>query len=125
MNKTERDYIKKGVKGLPTDILEDCIMMGLSTLSFATMMNDKKKFITIGKELFLLHQELKQRGFKVTKEKMDGAIKINIVPYIKVDIKRNSTITMLIPSVDQLINGPIQPDLPKHGYLSSSDTIHL
>jgi hypothetical protein len=125
MNKADRDYIKQGVKDVPTQDLTEYILAGIATFTLAKMKGDKDRISRYGKELFLLEQELKSRGLRLKREQTELGRVLSFVPYTKPDPLRNSPIKLVIPSVDQLINGPIAHDLPKHGYLSSSSVIHL
>lgn len=130
MKKADRDYIKQGVKDIPTEELTEYIIQGIAIFTLANKQGDKRRTNQYGRELFLLEQELKSRGFRILRQQTNLAegisgLGIKVVPYTKPDPKRHSPISMVIPSPLQLINGPIQPDLPKHGYLSNSSVIHL
>lgn len=118
MTKEQRNYIKQEVKNLDTNMLKECIYLGFTSLSIASIMSNKKKFVGIGKELYLLQQELKQRGIALKKVKDEEGVNMSFVPYTKPDLHAKADVTMTIPTFSELMSMPLPTDLPKHGYLT-------
>lgn len=76
---------------------------------------DKSEAEQMDADLVLLKDELKTRGWEATEVPHGDHTHIEFVPY---DLKAKADVTMTIPSVNDLIAGPVAKDLPKHGYLS-------
>lgn len=122
MSKKHMEKARKQIAKLPIEELVQYFSAGLMLIQ---MMPPKQVFQTM-RELVLMKQTMEEKGIIVKKIKEGQSTRIRFEDAPKVDEKVNSPITMAIPSVSALINGPIQPDLPKHGYISKSGpTIYL
>ncbi len=125
MKQSLKEKIKQSVIKMDNQMLMEFIGIGIALQQFSIAMGRKKIAIATTQELYFFKQELKRRGTKVAKvTKEDGTTSWAFTPCPIPDPKRNSPITMKIPTPSQLMRGPIAPDLPKHGYLSAP-TIHL
>ena len=84
--------------------------------------NDPRTMTRI-RELSMFRYELHQRGFRMNKIPMPFGYIFELVPNDPIllampDHKAMGDVTMTIPSVDSIINGPTALDLPAHGYLA-------
>lgn len=118
MNKEYKDKILPRLKKVSKEDLQRGLINGIMMASLVPD-SDFHSFRHIGEEMFLIKKELKARGIKTIKKDTEQGVFLSFEPMP--DELAKAPVKMVIPSVDQLIHGPIAPDLPKHGYLSNTN----
>jgi len=119
MNRKTRLTLKMRAKELPFEVIVKSIAKGHTLLfldpTSPRCMNRKR-------EIVLLTHELKDRGFGIILHPMPLGMVMELLPAPVIclslpDYHAMADCSMLIPSVDSIINAPLPIDLPAHGYL--------
>jgi hypothetical protein len=74
------------------------------------------------RELIILRQEMKVRGFDLLPHVMGMGIVMEVLPNDPIllalpDHKAMGPVVMDIPSIDTILSYPLPSDLPQHGYI--------
>jgi hypothetical protein len=119
MTRKQRLTMKMLAKELPFEVIVKSIAKGITLL----FINPEHPNTSQRKrEMVMLKRELKSRGFTLIPHPMPLGVVMELLPAPVIclslpDYHAMADCSMLIPSVDFIINAPLPTDLPAHGYL--------